>query len=185
MRIKVIKDEVIYDGRFIQTIRRHFLDLKGNPKTWEMVSRKTYGRIVAIAALTPERELILEKIYRVPLQDYTLELPAGLMDREGEPEVETIRRELLEETGYKAEDIKLLYAGPFNSGMLNDEMAVYFGLNAKFVQEPRFEDSEDIEVVKVPVKNLIDYLEEKGKIMKVDIKIAALLPYLERRGLMI
>lgn len=98
--MKLIRDEVGYDGEFIRVIRRHFRAPNGNPGVWELVRRKnTHGRIIMIAAVTAEKELILEKIFRIPLNDYVLELPAGLMDKAGESEQEAVGRELLEETG--------------------------------------------------------------------------------------
>src|SRR3989338_1193460 len=179
MKIKVLSDEIVYDGQFLQTIRRHFWDREGNKKSWEMIKRKIYGRIVAIAALTPEREIILEKIYRVPCGKYVLELPAGLTDRKNESEEEAIRRELLEETGYTVDEVKPLFSGYISAGMSDDEMAVYVETNARLVQEPELEGMEDIEVVKVPLNDLVNYLRKNAGI-KPDAKIAAVISFLEK-----
>jgi len=96
-KFKILHDEIVFNGKFIKTIRRHFLDRAGHKIFWEMVERKLGGRngkkkrIVAIAAITPKREIVLEKCFRVPLKDYTIELPAGLMDKPGESEKSAIR----------------------------------------------------------------------------------------------
>lgn len=182
--MKVLNDELVYDGRFIQVINRYFMDRNGKKGVWEMVRRKTYGDIIGIAAITREKEIILEKIFRVPLNDYVLELPAGLMDIKGESEEAMVKRELLEETGYVVESVEELMRGPFSSGLREGEMAIYFGMNAYFVGERQLESAEDIEVIKVPLDRLLDYLtEQKGK-LKVDLKIASVIPYLERKGLL-
>lgn len=182
MEIRIGEDEVVFDGKFIKTIRRHFTDTNGSPQVWEMVKRKHFGRIVAMVAITNENEIILEKIYRIPFKEYVIELPAGLMDKPGESEEDAIKRELLEETGYSVDKVSLLVSGPFNTGMLEDELAIYFGLGAVKVQEPELESSEDISIVKVPLNNLLDYLSSLGK-TKYDIKISAIIPYLQKRGL--
>lgn len=178
--MKIVKDELVYDGPFIQVIRRQFIGRLGEQGIWEVVRRKTFGRLIATAALTPEHELILVKIFRWPINNYVLELPAGIMDVEEESEIETAKRELLEETGYKTEKLRPLLNGPFNAGLLADEMAIYFGENARKVTEPKLDNAEDIEVVKVPLKNLIDYLSKENK-TKIDLKVAAIIPFLIKK----
>lgn len=180
--MKIVGDEIAYDGRFIQTLKRSFIDRDGKPALWEMVKRKTHGRIFAVAAVTPEKELVLEKIFRIPCDSYVLELPAGLRDKDGETEEEAARRELLEETGYAADHLELLIAGPFNAGMLEDELAIYLGVNARKVQESRLESAEDIEVVLAPLEKLVERLESERE-AKVDVKIPAVLPFLKKRGI--
>jgi len=181
-KLKILHDEVVFNGKFIRALIRHFRTRHGNMQTWEMVKRKTYGRIVIIAAITPDGEIILEKNYRVPLKSYVIELPAGLIDKKGESEIDAARRELLEETGYVVDKMEMVVSGPFNAGLLDDEVAIFLGTNARKVKEPELEECEDIEVLKVPLKKLLDYLASlKG--IKADVKIPAMLPYIQKRGL--
>lgn len=169
-----------YDGVFIRVIRRHFIGSSGKPGMWEVVERKnTHGRIVVIAAVTPERELILQKSFRVPFQNYVIELPAGLMDKEGESEEDTARRELLEETGYAVDDMKLLVSGSFNAGLTTSVIALYQGTNARMVQAQALDDAEDIEVIKVPVTEVLAFMQTQKEYI-VDIKITSALPFLEK-----
>jgi len=179
MKIKIIKDELIYDGQFIQLIRRHFFDKDGQTQVWETVRRKTFGRVIGIAAITPKKEIILEKIFRVPCNEYVLELPAGLMDKQGEDEETAVRRELLEETGYAVDEIKPLINGPINTGLMGDEIAIYLGINARMIKEPTLESSEDIEVIKMPIDNLAEYISKNQNSLKIDLKVAAVLPFLQ------
>ncbi len=182
MPIKILGDEIAYDGQFIQTVQRKFLDKDGREQIWEMVRRKVFGRIVLVVAITPDNKVVLEKIYRIPLKEYILELPAGLIDEKGEDEKDAAARELLEETGYAVQNMELLCAGPFNAGLSADDLAVYVGTNATKIQEPHLESTEDIEVITVPAKNLLDHIAKTD--LKADLKIAAVLPFLEQRGLL-
>lgn len=182
MKIKIGKDKVVYDGQFIKTIERKFRDKKDKLCVWEMIQRKTYGRIVAIAAITPDRKIVLEKNYRIPLKSYVIELPAGLMDKKGESEIETARRELMEEAGYAVDSLIPLLSGPFNTGLTDDELSIYLGTNARKVAEPNTDECEDIEILTVPLDQMVEYLSFLNCI-KVDLKIAAVLPYLKKHGL--
>lgn len=179
--IKVLRDEVVHEGKFIQTIYRHVLNKKGEEDVWEMVQRKVLARSVMIAALTPEKELIIEKNYRAAPNAYILELPAGLRDKEGESEEETIKRELLEETGYGVEKVEILFSGLANPALEGDELAMYLGLGARYVKEPELEKTEDIEVIKIPVGGLKNFLIEQVKQgVKVDIKLFSVIPFLSK-----
>lgn len=181
--MKVTDDNIRYDGNHIQLVERGFIGSDGKEHTWEMIRRKTHGPIVAIAAITPDREIVLEKSFRIPLNTYVLEFPAGLMDRAGESEEDAIRRELLEETGYIVDDVIPLLRGPFDTGLTTDELSIYAGTNARKMREPMLEGEEEIEVVTVPLRELIDMMMRRDE-LKVDIKTAGIVSLLRHAGLM-
>lgn len=175
------KDKIVYNGRFMQTICRPFINTKTKERgVWELVRRKTYGRIVAVEAITTERRIILTKIYRVPPKAWVIEAPAGLADKKGESDEALARRELLEETGYSVKRLKPIMAGYFNAGMLEDELVYFLGTGAKKVQEPEHEDAEDIEVITVPISRFERFLKHPPEGMKIDLKLHALVPFLKR-----
>lgn len=175
---------IVYDGKFIEVRKVKFVGRHGKIGTWEMVKRKIFGKIVAICAITKNKEIILEKSYRIPIKSFIIELPAGLMDKKGESPKRAIKRELLEETGYNVENVELMLEGPFNAGLVADEMQIFFAQNAEKVQEPELENGEDIEVIKVPVKKLYKFLKRKHKNCKVDIKTFSLIPFLQEKGIL-
>lgn len=179
--MRILKDEIAYDGKYIQVINRRYIDNDGQERIWELVIRKVFGRTVVVVPVTVEKVLILEKIYRIALASDVLELPAGLMDSEGETEEEVARRELLEETGYVVDTLELLTVAPADPGLSTQELAIYLGYNARKVQEPQLGDSEIIEVVKVPIDHVMQYLEENSGKTKIDIKIVAILPLLANK----
>lgn len=92
--------------------------------TWEYAERPGITGIVGIVAVTDEVKLILVEQWRPPVNNYVIELPAGLVGDEAgqlnESLLDAARRELFEETGYHAEKISILAAGPSSAGMSNE-----------------------------------------------------------------
>ena len=170
--LEILEEELVYDGKFITVTNRHFRNnATGGEGIWECVKRKTFGRIVGIAAITADDRLILTKNYRIPLRSWVIELCAGIMDKQGEEEESLAMRELTEETGYKVSSVIRLFSGPINSGLVEDNMVIYLGLNAVKVTEPELETGEDIEVVTVPLIEAHDFLSNPPAGVMVDMKI--------------
>lgn len=66
------------------------------PELYHAVGQQDY---IAIVALTPDGRIPIVRQYRPALEQFTWELPAGLVDQ-GEAAIDTCRRELMEETGF-------------------------------------------------------------------------------------
>ena len=62
----------------------------------------THPGAVAILALDDAQRVLMIRQYRHPVGRLLWEIPAGLQDTDGESPLQTARRELLEETGYRA-----------------------------------------------------------------------------------
>ncbi len=69
-----------------------------------------YPEAVAIIPFINENEIILVEQYRYPIKLVTLEIPAGKIDNPNEARHEAALRELLEETGYRAESLEYLFS---------------------------------------------------------------------------
>ncbi|OGX42854.1 MAG: hypothetical protein A3G91_00765 [Omnitrophica WOR_2 bacterium RIFCSPLOWO2_12_FULL_50_9] len=113
------KKIVMKEGRFLRLLR------KGGR---EYVERNNCRGIIIIVAMTRDQKVLLVEQYRPPVGKRVIEFPAGLIsDRhtlKGESFVMAARRELLEETGYKAERIMPLLKGPVSSGLSADRVTV-------------------------------------------------------------
>jgi len=79
---------------------------------------------VSVIAFTREEEVVLVRQYRPAVERYTIELPSGLVDA-GETPEQTARRELEEETGYRAHKMELLGSLLSDSGRLENRLWCY------------------------------------------------------------
>src|SRR4051794_30346000 len=88
--------------------------------------------------------LVMEKEFRVPVGDYVLGFPAGLLEP-GEGLEDTVRREMLEETGLEVTAFKRLTPPLYSSSGLTDEAAALAFVDVRTTPEsgPKLEASED------------------------------------------
>jgi ADP-ribose pyrophosphatase len=79
---------------------------------------------VVILPLLPNDRLCLIRNYRIAVDEELIELPAGTINA-GEDPLETARRELAEETGYRADEFQRLYEFWISPGILSERMHLY------------------------------------------------------------
>ncbi len=79
---------------------------------------------VTVLPLLDDGRVCLVRNYRVAVDQTLIELPAGTLEP-GEDPARTARRELAEETGYRAETIELLKVFYTSPGILDEKMYLY------------------------------------------------------------
>jgi ADP-ribose pyrophosphatase len=141
--------EIAWQGRYLSVV------LQGR---WEYAERVGHVPAVVIVALDDDALILVEQ-YRVPAGRRCLELPAGLVGDDGEEDQETAaRRELEEETGYRAGRIELLgdfYSSP---GLTSERFTVVRATELTRIGPGGGTGGEDITVHRVPlaeVPNLV------------------------------
>lgn len=109
---------------------------------------------VNVVALTPENQVVMIHQFRHGTERVTLEIPGGMVDPHENDPAETARRELLEETGYAAEQVIHIGTVHPNPAFLDNTCYTYLALNARWQQEPQFDGAEDIAVELVPIEEI-------------------------------
>jgi len=149
----MVEDRIIAEGKFIRVVDRN---------SWEFVDRMGISGIVVIIGLTSDKEIILVEQLRIPVGQRVIELPAGLAgDRPGEEDesfVKAAERELLEETGFEAEEMHFVTSGPPSPGVTTEIVSFFFALGLRKVGEGGGDATEDIRTHVVPLDDIENWL---------------------------
>lgn len=112
----------------------------------------------AVVAIDDEGRVALIQQYRHPIRHRDWEIPAGLLDVEGEPPIETAHRELAEEVDLTAESMTPLLS-MFTTPGGNDEVVHIFlaqGLAEAAVAHDRTDEEADIRIEWVALSDVVD-----------------------------
>lgn len=162
--MRVIEKQVLWKGKFIQAVKITYLDHNGQKRTWEAVQRVNCGGITIIVPVTKQKELILVRQFRPVIDNFVIELPAGL-NNPGESPIETALRELIEETRYKCDSFTTLISGPVSPGISTEVLTVLLA-NEVYPATPEElsahppDDTENIEVIKTPLVSSSETIEK-------------------------
>lgn len=132
------------------------------------------GAVVILPLLDGDRVVMLRQYRPGPLE-WLYELPAGTVE-EGEDPEETARRELVEETGYEAGRLRLLFKVYPSPGVSTEVMYMYLAEDLRYVGA-RPEKGEFLETVVLGLDEAVDMV-RRGEI--VDGKTVMLLLYYDR-----
>ena len=154
---------------------------------WEYVERKKGHGVVVILAVTDEGRLLLVEQYRPAVGTRVIEVPAGLVgDHAGleqEDALAAARRELLEETGYEAEEIEPLLESPSTPGLSSETYRFYRARGLRKVAAGGGDKSEEIRVCEVPLAEVASFLRERRATgVQVDAKTLAALWLVDAPG---
>lgn len=128
---KTLDSAVVYDGKVIKVIKDNIETADGHKSFREVV---LHNGGVVIAAMKDEETILLVKQYRYPLKHVNLELPAGKLEI-GENPDDACKRELEEETGYRAKVWKSLGYINTTPGICTEKLYLYLARDLEFVGE--------------------------------------------------
>ena len=151
------KIETIGVGRFLRLRVRD---------GWEYVERPNIRGIAVIVAVTDDAKLLLVEQYRASVDRRVTSLPAGLVGdlpgQEDEDLAVGAIRELEEETGYRAERMEPLVAGPPSVGSTSEVATFMRARGLRKVSAGGGDEYEDIAVHEVPLAEAPRWLEQQA-----------------------
>jgi len=125
-RPREIDRKVVYDGHKVRLEVHRIEAPDGRQATREVVR---HGGSVAVLAFgrgaDGGRDVLLERNYRYTVDRYLVEIPAGTLDRGEESPEACARRELEEETGFRAAKLEELFTVLPSPGFLDERLTVF------------------------------------------------------------
>ncbi len=129
---RILDRRLAWESPYLRVMEKD-VDLGGRRGVEKFWSVRTYG-YAAILAVTTDGMIPLVRQFRPAVETMVLELPSGGIDA-GETPEEAARRELLEETGWQADELVALGQLHVDSGRLETQQWAYFAPNVRLIDE--------------------------------------------------
>lgn len=145
--MNIINRKNLAHTTFLDLNETTYLDKSGSTRKWVWAQRPFDQQAVVIAATLGDC-LVLIKEYRIPLESYIYELPAGLVDPDEDP-LKAGCREFEEETGFTIKELirpisPMIASSP---GLTDEAVRIIFAKAEDTGKKPAHGASEDIEVL--------------------------------------
>ncbi|HVK97634.1 MAG TPA: NUDIX hydrolase [Flavisolibacter sp.] len=157
MKWKVLESQYLFNEPWL-TIRKDKCELP-NGQVIPSFYVNEYPDWVNAFALTKEGQVLMVKQYRHGIGEIGIELPGGVVD-EGETPEYAMKRELMEETGYKFDSILYLGKISANPSTTNNYMHMYLATGGVKVAEQSLDDGEDVEVLYMSIDEVKQLVKE-------------------------
>jgi ADP-ribose pyrophosphatase len=164
--------DVVFRARRFTVEQHDVPDRHGKNRRYDRIVLP--GAAVALPILDDGRVVLISN-YRFAIGQTLLELPAGMLDGD-EPPIECARRELCEETGYRAGKLELLLSFFSTPGICNEELYAFLATKLVLGETSR-EPGERIENTPMNVNEALEAIGE-GRIK--DAKTIVTLLYYDR-----
>ena len=168
--MKITSSKEIYKNSLFRVTEDRAVD----PKTGFRIKRAVVRHMgsAVMMAVDERRRVLLVRQYRLPADGYLWELPAGRLDP-GEKPLQAAKRELAEETGYRARTWKKLISFYASPGYVQERMTIFVATDLTEGQATPMED-ERIETRWFSPREIIEMI-RTGKLLDAKTMLGFLL----------
>jgi ADP-ribose pyrophosphatase len=159
----------VYRGSFVRVDVEEWAELG----SWEVIVQRGAA---AVLPVTPDGDVLLVRQLRPAIRDLLVEIPAGLLDVEGEDALSCATRELFEETGYRHRSIEFLGGAYVSPGSTNHYVHLFWAITE---DDPIGQPESGIELLREPLGTMLEAA-RAGRVR--DAKTALALLMLDARG---
>jgi ADP-ribose pyrophosphatase len=177
---KVTKVKPLVKMRYLSLYEAEYENKVGDTRTWTIASRKdnetlqkqffenkedTNDGVIIAAYHKEKKKLVIIRQFRIPLNNYVYELPAGLIDP-GETAQSTLGRELMEETGLEIIDVienrgtDKVYV---SAGMTDEALALVYCTCTGEISDENLEEDECIEPLLISQEEAKELIQTREK----------------------
>jgi ADP-ribose pyrophosphatase len=156
-----LNSEIVYQGSFLQVLKDEVELPNGKKATREYIPHPGAAMVIPI---TDKGQLVMLHQFRYALQSVFIEFPAGKIDG-GEDSLQAAIRELQEETGWMAKDIKLLTTIHPVIGYSNEKIDIYLATGLIEAQQ-QLDEEEFLDVFEISFEDAMEKM-KNGEITDV------------------
>jgi ADP-ribose pyrophosphatase len=162
-KAKLISSKLAYKGKVFNVFTDTIVEPGGHRNTRDVIRHNGSVVILAIdeSKNPADPDVILERQYRHAAGQFMIELPAGSRNA-GEPPLAAAKREMIEETGYRAKRWTMMLRYFASPGFLGEWMQIYLARDIR-EGEASLEADENLEVFRMPLSEAMRMIAE-GKI---------------------
>ena len=155
-KAKLVSSRLAFKGKVFNVFTETIIEPGGHKATRDIIRHN--GSVVILAvddSINPsDPEVILERQYRHAAGQYLIELPAGTRNP-SEPPLTAAKREMIEETGYRARRWTMLVKYFASPGFLGEWMQIYLAQDIR-QGKAALEDDEHLEVFRMPLSKVME-----------------------------
>lgn len=163
MKFSIVNTDLIYNGFLVfKKVKATIETYTKNEITKEVEVVERRNSVAILIKETNSNTFLFTEQFRLPTtfsggNGWILEIPAGTID-EAETENQAIKREVLEELGYKVDSIEEIYEGYLSPGVLTEQITLFY---TEVTANDQIEkgggekgEKEDIKLVKLDVEKV-------------------------------
>ena len=151
-----LSSELVYTGDYLK-VYRDTVSLPNGASSYREYLK--HPGAVMIIPVFDNGDVLVERQYRYPMRKVFVEFPAGKKDA-GEAPLETAQRELLEETGYTAQNYTHITDIHNALAYCDEVIHFYIAEDLHDSGQQKLDDNEFVQVMRVPLVELMNWIRQ-------------------------